>query len=254
MNDLNKIKIFYDAEFTGLHRNTTLISVGLISETGAYFYGEFTDYDKSQVNDWLQEHVIDNLVLGGDDKPFRRVSEPFTVPNEVWRHYNVIIKGISEEVRDELRIWLCNEAHATRNDQPQYQVQFYTDCYAYDWMLLNDLICKDGQAIKLPESVYYIPYDLSTLMQSRGIDPDITREEFISESTIEDIKRFLKPSNIGLQGAGIRFDSKHNSLWDAAVAMACFDKIENNSGKDLFQQAFKMLFGSDVTAEPNLGE
>jgi len=29
---INMIKIFFDIEFTGLHRNTTLISIGLISE------------------------------------------------------------------------------------------------------------------------------------------------------------------------------------------------------------------------------
>jgi hypothetical protein len=52
------MKIFFDTEFTGLHKNTTLISIGLVAETGESFYAEFTDYDKSQVNDWIKENVI----------------------------------------------------------------------------------------------------------------------------------------------------------------------------------------------------
>ena len=33
-------KIFFDTEFTGLHQKTTLISIGLIAETGETFYAE----------------------------------------------------------------------------------------------------------------------------------------------------------------------------------------------------------------------
>jgi len=56
-------KIFFDTEFTGLHQNTTLISLGMISECGKTFYAEFTDYDKSQVDDWIRENVVEKLVL-----------------------------------------------------------------------------------------------------------------------------------------------------------------------------------------------
>lgn len=35
--------IFFDTEFTGLHKDTTLISIGLVSETGEKFYAEFDD-------------------------------------------------------------------------------------------------------------------------------------------------------------------------------------------------------------------
>ena len=58
-----KTKVFFDCEFTGLHQNTTLISIGLIAETGQTFYAELTDYDKSQIDEWLQTNVIDNLAL-----------------------------------------------------------------------------------------------------------------------------------------------------------------------------------------------
>jgi len=44
------MKIFFDTEFTGLHQNTTLISIGLVTEQEHSFYAEFDDYDKSQVD------------------------------------------------------------------------------------------------------------------------------------------------------------------------------------------------------------
>ena len=42
------MKIFFDTEFTGLHKDTTLISIGLIDKYGRTLYGEFSDYDESK--------------------------------------------------------------------------------------------------------------------------------------------------------------------------------------------------------------
>ena len=53
------MKIFFDTEFTGLHKDTTLISIGIVAENGKSFYAELTDYDKTQVDEWLQLHVLD---------------------------------------------------------------------------------------------------------------------------------------------------------------------------------------------------
>jgi hypothetical protein len=55
-------KIFRDTEFTGLHQDTTLISLGLISEEGTTFYAEFTDFDKTQLEDGLKENVIKDVL------------------------------------------------------------------------------------------------------------------------------------------------------------------------------------------------
>ena len=72
-------KLFIDTEFTGLHKGTTLISIGIISECGRRFYAELTDYDKTQLNDWLNENVIASLYLTeefmGNPKPIRVVSK-----------------------------------------------------------------------------------------------------------------------------------------------------------------------------------
>lgn len=60
------MKVFFDTEFTGLHQNTTLISIGLVDENNNTFYAEFNDYDKLQVDDWIQKNVVNNLLFNED--------------------------------------------------------------------------------------------------------------------------------------------------------------------------------------------
>lgn len=196
--DINqdKLKVFYDAEFTGLHQNTTLISIGLLTENGEYFYAEFTDYDQSQCDDWIKNNVIDNLIL--------KHGSGVSISGN-----NIMVKGPKSYVKGYLLDWLSKYKDSGKH------LQFYSDCYAYDWMLFNDLICDDGKALNLPNYIYYIPMDLSTTMQMHDVDPDITREEFIGYQYIEDIKQ-----NYPFNEMGDNF--KHNSLWDAYVCRACF--------------------------------
>jgi hypothetical protein len=144
-------KVFFDTEFTGLHQNTTLVSIGLISDCGKTFYAEFTDYDRSQVNDWLKENVLDKRILQkGEFSP-----SPF----------NYRIKSNTEEIKAGLNAWL------TQFDE----VEIWSDCLSYDWVLLCQIF---GHAFSIPKNIYYIPFDICTLFKVRGIDPDINREAF----------------------------------------------------------------------------
>ena len=176
-----KTKIFFDTEFTGLHQNTTLISIGLISECGKTFYAELTDYDKSQIDDWLQNNVLDNLILSeiehGDKGNFS-----FTDAKYVGNMFG--LKHILTE-------WLSQFEN----------IEIWSDCLSYDWVLFNQIF---GHAFNIPKNVYYIPFDICTLFYAKGIDADISREEFsgMSENSV-----------------------KHNALWDAKVIRECFKKL-----------------------------
>lgn len=176
------VKIFFDTEFTGLHQNTTLISIGLISEDGKEFYAEFTDYDKSQVNDWIRDNVIQNLICEDDTGILGSLSNPY------------IVRGDTQFVSQELSKWLANFE----------SVEMWSDCLAYDWVLFNQLW---GHAFNIPGNVYYIPFDLSTMLRLYGIDADINREQF----------------------SGLQEDDtlKHNAAWDAKVIKACYEKLVN---------------------------
>ncbi len=148
---MKRTKIFFDTEFTGLHQNTTLISIGLVSECGKTFYAELTDYDKSKLDSWLMDNVISKLVL-------TPLSSDANLDN--WK-----LLGTTNHLKDSISVWLSQFEH----------VEMWSDCLSYDWVLFNNIF---GNAFNIPKNVYYIPFDICTLFKIKGIDPDINREKF----------------------------------------------------------------------------
>ena len=161
------MKVFFDTEFTGLHANTTLMSIGLVDEDGRTFYAELNDYDKSQVDEWLENNVVAN----------------FTGDNTM----NM------QQLKLELTEWLA----------VYDSVEVWSDCLAYDWVLFNSIF---GTAFDIPKNVYYIPFDICTMMKLKGVDPDINREEYAFDAVPETAQ-------------------KHNALWDAQVIRACYKNL-----------------------------
>lgn len=149
-------KIFLDTEFTGLHQKTTLISLGLVSECGETFYAEFTDYDKSQIDDWLRDNVIANL----------------SIPDNEGQQLVNTFKGDTKYIEWKIRGWLDTFPVGT-------EFEIWSDCLSYDWVLFNNIF---GSAFDIPSSVHYIPFDICTMFKLKGIDPDISREAFIDNS------------------------------------------------------------------------
>jgi hypothetical protein len=174
-------KIFFDLEMTGLHQKTTPISIGLVAEDGREFYAEFNDYDSSQVNGWLRENVLAHMIFGG----------------HVTVHIQEEQVGVSGDrpfVVSEIRSWLSDFD----------QVEMWGDVLPYDWVLFCEFFdAPIDTAERLPRNVYYIPFDIATLMKSKGVDPDISREEF----------------------SGIGNLAKQNALDDARVIKACYEKL-----------------------------
>lgn len=213
--DSQRLKIFYDAEFTGLKQNTKLISIGLISESGAHFYAEFNDFGKDNLTPWIENNVIKNLLYNEINNIHNEETfgeKVFVDGDTYYSHTNISMKSDSSIVAFKLRKWLNNEHMLSSK-----QIQIYTDCYAYDWVLFNNLISKTGNALDIPDYLYYIPWDLCTALQLNGIDPDINREEFVGEkdcNSILDTDVFKNRENL-----------KHNSLWDAVIAGLCYNKI-----------------------------
>lgn len=145
--------IYFDSEFTGLHQNTTLVSIGFVTEYGDEFYAEFNDFDKKQVDEWLEENVISNLQFNNVKTAFKETKK------------RIDIKDSTMNVVKELTKWL-----------KQFDdIEIWSDCLSYDWVLFNQLF---GHAFNIPKNIYYIPFDLSTAFKCNGIDPDISREEY----------------------------------------------------------------------------
>lgn len=212
------MNLFFDTEFTGLHKDTTLISLGIVSEDGRKFYTEFMDYDISQVTDWIAENVIVNLFLDKiyydttETKIIQLMKDGFHVSANavgigkpqyqyyVEREGTYFVYGKFNYVKRHLHFWLS-----------QFDsVQFVSDVCHYDFVLLIDLF---GTAFDLPENVSPVCHDISQdIARHYGISEreafDKSREEIVSE----------------LCGYEIR-GRKHNALYDAEVIKAIYEEI-----------------------------
>lgn len=189
------MKVFFDTEFTGLHKNTSLISLGLVDEDGRVFYAEFCDYDKSQVGDWVRDNVIKHLMHSGSDG----ISSAGWLKDE----HCMVVYGDRNFVVKHLKVWLS-----------KYQnVQLVSDVCHYDMVLFIDLF---GSAFDLPSNVCPSCHD---------INQDIADYMGISEKEAFDINRelFLGPYISNIKG------KKHNALYDAKVIKGIYNKIKDGN-------------------------
>lgn len=190
------MKLFFDAEFTGLRQNTTPISIGIVSEDGKKFYAEFTDYDESQCNDWIKENVIKNLKLAG-----MGVGVSDTDENPPLR----IVMGDKRYIRQEANEWL----------RQFNKIQFVSDVCHYDFVLLIDLLTNGGTALDLPENISAVCHDLNM---------DIARHFHVSDLEAFDMRREQIMNDL-CGSEDIVTGNKHDSLYDADVIRAIYEEI-----------------------------
>lgn len=182
------MKIFFDTEFTGLHKDTTLVSIGCVDENGRSFYAELIDYDDNQVDDWIKKNVISHMM-------YRRA-----VANRTYIDLNdpdyTGVNGNKEYVAKAFKKWL------SKYDE----VQFVSDVCHYDMVLLIDLF---GGAFDLPKGVSAVCHDLN--------------QDIASYFGWTDAKAFDE-SREGMLDTPIE-GNKHNSLYDAKVIKALYEKF-----------------------------
>ncbi|MDD4970710.1 MAG: 3'-5' exoribonuclease [Paludibacter sp.] len=188
--------IFMDTEFTGLRPDTTLVSIALVTDHPYEntFYAELTDYNRDHINDYLQKNVIDKLTLKESfDKS--RDYHP-----DLW---DVKLRGTKDDVRPAIIQWI---SELVKRDHEK--VKIWSDVLTYDWYLFLDLI-SDPDTLAFPSDlIYYIPFDLATAFEMKGIDPDINREKFAFSEVYEKMLVY-----------------KHNALWDARIIRDCYKKM-----------------------------
>lgn len=178
-------RIFLDTEFTGLHQHTTLISLALVSESGEEFYAEFDDYDREQIDGWVEDNVLKKLVLTD-------------LESGVYLDGKLIkVKGNKRQICQELSKWL-----------EKFQlVEIWADVLAYDWVLFCELF---GGARFVPENIYYAPFDLATFFKLKGKITPVAKDD-------NDISRF--------EFAGVDATKQHHALEDARVEKICYERL-----------------------------
>ena len=152
------MNVYFDTEFTGLHKGTTLISIGLIASNGKKFYAEIVDYDSSQVNDWIKENVINNLWA---------VSKTIDECSK-FEYYHL---GTKEQIAQKLKEWFLEFD----------SIQLISDVAHFDMVLLIDLF---GGAFDLPKNVNPSCHDINQdIAKFLGVTEreafDVSRECFL---------------------------------------------------------------------------
>ena len=189
---MSLIKLFLDTEFTGLHQNTTLISLALVTENDQYFYAEFTDYDKSQLNDWLRTNVMASL----------------TVSENCFDPLNFRIKGDKYEVKTAMKIWLDI---ILRNKPAGSKILVVGDVMHYDWVLFCEIF---GGAFDIPSTILNYPIDASVLFHFVEGDMEKERYKYVeAELTEQEIGEY----------------KKHHALYDAIILKKCYSKLINKA-------------------------
>lgn len=217
-------KIYFDTEFTGLHKDTTLISIGVtLSDSDKKFYGQCTDYDTSQVNDWIRENVISNL---------EQLDEGTTISDTTTR-----CCGTKENVGKALMRWI--------KENISIGGVFVSDVCQYDMVLLQDLI--DFNEFEL-EIIGPCCHD---------INQDIAAMYGITEVEAFDMSR----ETIARQAGIIPDESKkHNALYDAEVIKAIDEYFCNGGSKaaqserDTYQRLITGRINNMMAAANHLGD
>lgn len=225
-------KLFFDTEFTGLHSEAKLISIGIVSEDGRYFYAELNDYDKEKdTTDFVKKNVLPNLLFlepkEGEELYSSKIRHEKNV--DFHKSYSHTLHCDMNELKLELTNWL-NQFD---------KVCFWGDCLAYDWVLFRKIFefeyIFDSVVIKnqgdkdreifcdFPKNVHYIPFDLSTLFHVMGMDEDVNREEFIRSSGTTE---FLFNNIFDKHSEWL--NNKHNALYDAEIISRCYALLTFN--------------------------
>lgn len=199
------MKLFFDTEFTGLHKNTTLISVGIVAEDGRKFYAVLNDFDRTQCTQWIKKNVLKGVVEDllcipvsliediGEDGKYR----------DFW-----IVSGNKRLVSIHLNRWL--------NWIGGYDsIQFVSDVCHYDFALLIDLITNGGTALDLPGNISPVCHDMNQ---------DIARFYKVTDAEAFDMSREEIMSYVCGQDYIVTGD-KHDAMYDAEVMRAIWREV-----------------------------
>ena len=195
---MKNVLIAFDTEFTGLQKDTTLVSIGLTSlDEKQQFYAELTDYDKSYNDSWFLKHVKDYLLL--ENQPNRSVMH---VQGDT-----IYVKGNRATVASELFYWL----KIFKADE----IDLVTDVGHYDMTLFIDLF---GGAFDLPDFIAPTYIDINQMILEKSQVPltlagafDLNRENLLKSI-----------------GGEIPSGAKHNSLYDAIVIARLYNILKQS--------------------------
>lgn len=198
------MKIYFDTEFTGLKKDATLVSIGLITEDNESFYAELTDFDKSYKDEWFVNNVLNNLLLDKEKNAKKKTPEFFVyTTKEEYFIADKTVRGTKNEVSYELYRWLKDFV----------SIQLVSDACHYDMVLFIDLF---GGAFDMLPSITPACHDIN---QDIAEFCKITEREAFEKNR----EKLLLENGIQLPKG-----KKHNSMYDAKIIKMIDEMIRRN--------------------------
>lgn len=201
------MKIYFDTEFTGLKKDTTLVSIGLITEDGESFYAELTDFDESYKDEWFVNNVLNNLLLDEEKNAKKKKKTPEIFVYKTKEEYFIAdktVRGTKNVVSYELYRWLKDFV----------SIQLVSDVCHYDMVLFIDLF---GGAFDMLPSITPACHDIN---QDIAEFCKITEREAFEKNR----EKLLLENGIQLPKG-----KKHNSMYDAKVIKLIDEMIRRNT-------------------------
>lgn len=250
------LKIFFDAEFTGLSKNTDILSLACITDNNDIFYWERSSIgtemcvnkmiknmnpmlpieEKENNINFIRNNVIGNFILNSLDN-VEKDKNTVSYINSQSKTFNMYKKSnLDVEVSMKFIYWLLDIKDKYKADK----IVFCSDVGHYDFVLLIDLITNGGSALNLPDWV--LPYSLDYI-HNLSINNDysnafnISREEIFCRHkglTKEQIPEYVKNSLYNDEFLPTVYpitestERKHNALWDAFILKEIWDWTPNS--------------------------
>jgi 3' exoribonuclease, RNase T-like len=148
---------FIDAEYTGEHAYTTLVSLGVVTLEGKELYLPLNDYDETQVTDWLRDNVL--ALIPHQDR---------ITSAEAYRRLSAFLETYSSGER----------------------VHLVSAGLGSDLLLTYELFRHARPELRYFHALHCLPpylnhaqhYDLNTMMTLVGLDPDMSRDAFVDHA------------------------------------------------------------------------
>jgi len=147
------MRIYLDTEFTSLDQDAKLISLALVDSNGRSLYIEVKNCELPN-SEWLEQNVYPHLQWRVDNP------DQFYLQNE---QRSVGYLPI-EEVAHYIELWLLKYPN----------VEIWADCVVWDWLLFCQIF---GGALHIPSKIFYLPFDLVTLLPLGNLSPNVCRQK-----------------------------------------------------------------------------
>ena len=192
--------VFFDTEFTQLSKSGELISIGLINLNGETLYLEILGFSPV-TSPWMIDNVFAQTKWVSQTGRLKDTTNVLTL-TDISKEINWSDRNIEGVTTKDLAGKIIYRWLAEKTTTPAIM---WSDCYAYDWMLLIDILTDGQTALDVDSNLmFYIPVDISTLLLANNIDPDCNRED--------------------CAGLTDRTE-KHNALYDARVIREIYLKL-----------------------------